>query len=191
MTFVNRRRFTKQQFELKRSTLKVDISDLFERTEYEISYENIDFKKKVQVIFNHGLLVASLFAFAIGLLLAFAPNEEAAFVFFLLGAVCFTLAFTLKKKVVTINAFDGNRIELFFNNRNKDQVVDFADEIIRSSNQHLLRKYGKVDPALPIEPQINNIQFLRDREIISEEEFESLKNQVLGRTNKATIGFGS
>lgn len=191
MTFENRRRFTKQKFELKKSTLKVDIRDLFERTEYEISYEHIDFKKKVQEIFNHGLLVASLFAFAIGLLLVFAPNEEAAFVFFLVGTICFTSAFILKKKVVTINAFDGNKIELFFNNSNKDYVIEFADEIIQSSNQHLLRKYGKVDPALPIEQQINNIQFLRDREVITEEEFESLKNQLLGRTNKVTIGFGS
>lgn len=191
MTFENRRRFTKQVFELKKSTLKVDIRDLFERTEYEISYEHVDFKKKIQVIFNHGLLVASFFAFAIGLLLAFAPNEEAAFVFFLVSAVCFISAFILKKMVVTINTFDGNKIELFFNNRNKDHVVDFADEIIRNSNQYLLRKYGKVDPAFPIEPQLNSIQFLRDREIITDEEFESLKSQLLGRTNKATIGFSS
>ena len=69
-------------------------------------------------------------------------------------------------------------------------MISYADQIIEASNGYLLRKYGKVDPSLPIEPQINSIQFLRDREIISEEEYESLKNQVLGRTNKTAIGFG-
>lgn len=190
MNFENRRNFTRQNFELKKSTLKVDVKNLFDQTEYEISLEHIDYKRKVQVIFNHGLLVASFFALAIGLLLMFAPNEEAAIVFFSVAVVCFTSAFFLKRRVVTIHALDGNKIELFFNNRNKDQVVAYADQIIESSNKYLLRKYGKIDPALPIEPQINNIQFLRDREIITEEEYEALKNQLLGRTNKATIGFG-
>lgn len=190
MTFENRRYFTKQKFDLKKSTLKVDVKTLFDYTEYEISYEHIDFKRKIQIIFNHGLFVSSLFAFAIGLLLAFAPNEQAAFIFFFVGAICFTLAFFLKKKVVSINVLDGTKIELFFNSNNKAAVVAFADEIIQSSNKHLLRKFGKIDKALPIEPQINNIQFLRDREIITEEEYESMKNQLLGRTNKTNIGFG-
>ena len=44
---------------------------------------------------------------------------------------------------------------------------------------------------LPIEPQLNGIQFLRNRDIISEEDYESLKNKLLGRSNKAYIGFGN
>jgi hypothetical protein len=70
----------------------------------------------------------------------------------------------LKKRVITINSYDGNKIELFFNRSNKEAVIDLADEIIQSANKHFLRKYGKKDPALPIDPQINNLQFLRDRE---------------------------
>jgi uncharacterized membrane protein (Fun14 family) len=189
MIFENRRYFKIQKFELKKSIMKVNLKTLFDRAEYDISYEHIDYKKKIEVIFNHGLFVSSFFAFAIGIIAAFAQNEQAALVFFLIGAVCFTLAFFLKKRVVTINVLDGTKIELYFNSRNKDAVVAFADEIIQSSNKHLLHKYGKVDKALPIDPQINSIQFLRDREIITEEEYESLKDQLLGRTNKANIGF--
>jgi hypothetical protein len=190
MTFENRRLFKRQYFQLEMSTLKVEIRNLFDQVEYQISLEHIDYKRRVEVIFNHGLFVASLFALVIGLLLEFAPNEEAALVFFLVAAVCFTAAFLLKKRVVTINSLDGNKIELYFNNRNKHLVVSYADQIVAASNAFLLHKYGKVDPALPIEPQINSIQFLRDREIISEAEYEGLKNQLLGKTNKTTIGFG-
>ncbi|MBO9684049.1 MAG: hypothetical protein J7502_15520, partial [Flavisolibacter sp.] len=74
MTFENKRNFTRQHFELKKSSLKVDVRTLFDRTEYEVSYEHIDYKRKIQVIFNHGLLVSSIFAFAIGLLLALASS---------------------------------------------------------------------------------------------------------------------
>lgn len=190
MTFENRRYLTKQQFEIGKSALKVDISSLFDRTEYEVSLEQIDFKRRVQVLFPHGLFVSGLFTLAVGLLLFFAESEGAAFVFFLVTCFCFTLPFFLKKKVVTVNVFDGSTLELFFNKRNKQEVIAFADQIIAASNHYLLRKYGKIDPALPIEPQINNVQFLRNREIITEEEYESLKNQLLGRTNKTTIGFG-
>lgn len=190
MTFENRRYFTRQNFELKITSLKVDVKTLFDRTEYDISYEHIDHRRKIQVIFNQGLFVSGIFAFAIGVLFALAANEEAAFVFFVVSAICFTSAFFLKKRVVTINTYDGNKIELFFNRSNKETVVDLADEIIQSANKHLLRKYSKIDPALPIEPQINNIQFLRDREIITEGEYEAMKNQLLGRSTKTTIGFG-
>ena len=110
MTFENKRLFKRQHFELGKSNLRIEIKNLFDQLEYQISLEHIDYKRKVEVIFNHGLFVASLFSLAIGLLLEFAPNEEAAFVFFLVAVVCFAAAFLLKKRVVTINSLDGNRI---------------------------------------------------------------------------------
>jgi hypothetical protein len=42
---------------------------------------------------------------------------------------------------------------------------------------------------LPIEPQLNRLQFLRNREVISEEEYDKLKDQLLGKDIKNGIGF--
>jgi hypothetical protein len=68
-------------------------------------------------------------------------------------------------------------------------VIDYANQIIDAANNYLLKKFSKIDRSLAIEPQIENIQFLLNREIITEEKFETLKNQLLGRENKSSIGF--
>ena len=45
-------------------------------------------------------------------------------------------------------------------------------------------------PLLPIDNQLQNLIFLRDRDLLSEEKFEHLKNQLPGRDNKSNIGYG-
>ena len=69
-------------------------------------------------------------------------------------------------------------------------MLEFSNRIIEASNKFLLNKYGKIDKALPIEGQLSKLEFLRDRDILNEDEFENLKNQLLGRENKGSIGFG-
>jgi hypothetical protein len=56
MIFKKRRYFTKQTFEIKKSSLKVEVKGLFDAIEYEISHEQIDNKKTVQTSINHGFL---------------------------------------------------------------------------------------------------------------------------------------
>ena len=190
MIFENRRYFTKQIFEIKKSGLNVEIKSLFDSVEYEISHEQIDNKKKVQISINHGLLITGIFFFVFGVLFLLGTNDELTGVFVSISLLCAALAFISRKKVVIISLYDGNKIQLYFTKQNRQGVIDFANQIIEASNKYLLTKYGRIDPALPTDPQIQNIQFLRNREIISEEDYESLKNQLLGRNNKSSIGFG-
>ena len=190
MLFENRRYFTKQTFEIKKSGLNVEIKSLFDAVEYEVAHEQIDNKKRTQSSINHGLLVISIFFLVFGLLFLLGTNDELTAIFILLSFLCGVLAFISRKRVVILNSYDGNQIQLYFTRQNKQRVIDFADEIIGASDKYLLNKYTRIDPALPIEPQIHSIQFLRNREIISEDDYESLKNQLLGRSNKSSIGFG-
>lgn len=191
MIFNNRRYFTKQIFEIQHSCLNVDKKTLFEAIEYDISFEQIDHKKKVQILFNHGWLVTGVFFSALGFLFQIGPNEGLSLSCFFIALIFTIMAFSLKKKVITIAVYDGSNIELYFTDQNKEEVLDFALQIINAANQHLLKKYGKVDLALPIEQQLHHIQFLRNREVITEEEYDALKNQLLGRKEKASIGFGN
>ena len=85
--------------------------------------------------------------------------------------------------------FDGNTIELYFNDEHKEEILQFADQIIKSVNLLLLNKYGKIDKDLPIANQLSSLDILRNREIITEEEFDSLKDQLFGRNSKSRIGF--
>jgi len=125
----------------------------------------------------------------IGLLFQFGSNTGLSITLLTAAAFILALALITKKKTVTIPTYDGDKIEIFFDKRNKHEVMEFSTRIIEASNSFLLNKYGKIDKALPLEGQLSNLNFLRDRDIITDEEFENLKNQLLGRENKGSLGF--
>jgi hypothetical protein len=190
MIFNNRRNFTRQKFQLKRTSLGISRKNLFDEVEYEISLEQISNKKKVEILTGN-LFFIGIFLFAFGLCFVFGGIIEAAAILTLIAAVLVVAALINKKKVVTITTYEGDDIVLYFNSKNKQEVIEFSKRIIESSNNFLLNKYNKIDRDLPLEPQFNNIEFLRNREIITEEQYETLKNQLLGRENKSLIGFGA
>jgi hypothetical protein len=190
MTFNNNRRFTRQTFDILGSSLKIDQKGLLDQIEYEIPFDNIHNKKKIQTQINNNLVITGLFFFAFSFLFLLGTAEELTAIFLSIGVTFVLIAFINRKKTVTIATYSGGDIILYFNNKTKGEVVEFADMIIDASNNYLMKKYGKIDRALPVEQQIDNLQFLRNREIITENHYEILKNELLGREGKSAIGFG-
>jgi len=172
-----------------RNSLKVETSSLLDSSEYEIPFEHIHNKKRIQTTTNDNLLVISFFLLVIGLLFQLGPNIEVSITALIAAAVFLAWALITRQKTFTIPTYDGNKIELFFNNNNKQKILDFSNKIIEASNSFLLNKYGKIDKALPFDGQLNNLNFLRDRDIITDAEYDNLKNQLLGRENKGSLGF--
>ena len=157
--------------------------------EYEVPFENIHNKKRIQTNTNDNLLVIAFFLLVIGLLFLLGSNTEISLVALIGGTFFLALALITRKKTVTILTYDGNNIELPFNRKNKPEVLEFSNKIIEASNHFLLNKYSKIDKSLPVEGQLSKLEYLRDREILTDEEFENLKNQLLGKDNKGSIGF--
>lgn len=190
MKLQTRRFFKKQEIEILRTSLKIEKKSLLDYEEFEIPFENIHNKKKVQSKTNDNLVVISLALLVIALLFfVFSSETDLSTFLFICGTFFFVIAFISRKKTITIPAYDGNKIEIPFNNRNKPDVLEFANKIIEASNSFLLNKYCKIDKALPLEGQISKLEFLRDREILSDEEYDNLKNQLLGRENRGHLGF--
>lgn len=189
MIFYNKHYLTKQNFEIKNSSIKIERKHMFEAVEYEMPFDVVTNKTTTQTIINNNMIVLGLFIFGISLLFLFGTNSDFTFILMFISFLLIIISFLNRKKVITIVTMDGNNIELYFTASNKDEVSAYAKEIINAANHFLLKKYSKIDKALPIDPQIENIQYLLSREIISEEQFESLKNQLLG-TEKRSIGFG-
>ena len=190
MTFYNKRYLTRQSFEIKKSSLKIERKNMFNSIEYEIPFDHIGNKIKTETIINNNLIIVGIFFFVFSFLFQLGVNEELTIIFLVIGLVFIILPFINEKKVVSISTIDGQNIELYFSSINKQEVTHYANEIISASENYLLKKYSKVDRTLPIEPQLENIQYLLNREIITEEKFESLKTQLLGTENKKSIGFG-
>lgn len=189
MTLENKRFFAKQLFHLSEKSLKVYRSGIFDSSEFEVSLENIHNKKRIQTVTNNNFLFLFFALMLVGVIFLITLSIDFGIGLMILGAVFFILALTTRRRTVLIPTYEDYTIELFYKKSNKGSVLDFADKIIVNANRLLLRKYGTIDKALPIESQLNNLNFLVDRDIITIEEFQTLKDQLLGRNNKNTVGF--
>ncbi len=185
--FTNDKIIDKQSFELLKSGVKICKKTFFDTIEYEIPYEHLGNKKTVTSSVNHGTLFIAFFFLVVGLLYSFG-NSAAPFFFFTGSIIMGAFAFASRKKVITIACFGNTNIVLFYRNSNEMEIRELADTLIDSANQFLLNKHSKIDRNLPIENQLNSIQFLLEREIIDEAKFEELKNQLFGKENKS-IGY--
>lgn len=184
------RRFSKIVFlQLLKNEIHVKQVSLFESKEFDISYEHIEPKKTVETKISFGLIVIFSLLTLTGILYFAWSNIDISQGFFICALLVFLIALVTKLRVVTIRTYIGYNIEIYFSRKNKDQVLAFADAIIVSANNYILTKFTKIDKDLPIEKQLSNLDYLKDKELITDETFEQLKDQLLGRDNKKSIGY--
>ncbi|HEX7584854.1 MAG TPA: hypothetical protein VF373_09220 [Prolixibacteraceae bacterium] len=81
----------------------------------------------------------------------------------------------LKKEIHLV----GGAVNLTFfkNSPSPEEVNTFISEIIRLSKQQLLNKYAKIDAELPEETMFTQLNWLKNRDILTEKEYEELKNE--------------
>lgn len=189
MVFHNRRYFAQQKFEITRDALKIEQKNLFEEKEFEIPLEMIGKTISRETIFNSNLFMVGFFFLGVTLLFLFGIYSEISLIFGFFSLLFFVIPFLSRKRVVRIDISYSTALEIFYHKQNKDQVYAFATEVVKASNEYLLKKYSKIDRQLPIEPQLEKIQFLLQRDIINDEAFTALKDELLGNI-KPGIGFG-
>lgn len=63
MVFFNRRYLIRQNFEIKKSSLKVERKNMFDSVEYEIPFDHLNSKIKTQTIVNNNILLVGVFFF--------------------------------------------------------------------------------------------------------------------------------
>jgi hypothetical protein len=105
-------------------------------------------------------------------------------------AVAFAFfAYLGKKDQILIPTLNNGLIEIFNERPTKDATDKFISTLNEKINSYLIKKYASIDKDLPIEPQLSQLMWLREREILKEEEFENLKLQLLGKKESSPIGF--
>lgn len=89
--------------------------------------------------------------------------------------IALSLLSPLKKEIHLVG---GNvNLTFFKENPSPEEVKTFINEIIRLSKQQLLNKYAKIDAELPEETVYTQLNWLKNRDLITEEEYTELKNE--------------
>ncbi len=79
-------------------------------------------------------------------------------------------------------------IELYDDNPSRIEMKEFLDQLKKSASDYLKFKYATIDRDLPVEGQIQNLNWLKSRNILTEEEYEQIKLKLTG-TRSEIKGF--
>ena len=71
----------------------------------------------------------------------------------------------------------ATNLTFFKDSPSMEEVSAFISEIIRLSKQQLLNKYAKIDAELPEETMFTQLNWLKNRDLLTEEEYQRLKNE--------------
>jgi hypothetical protein len=168
----------------------------FNYDEFQIDFDQFTTKKTIRREVNHGILflvatfsLVTFFNFINGI-----GNPTKSFgsaIIFLIITLFFSMiSYLSRKQVVSLLTFYNQQtLELPYSKKNEQEVREFADGIIEKTKEFLISKYANVDKDLPRESQLENLISLKDRSIITEREFERLKNMLLDKDPEKKIGF--
>lgn len=106
--------------------------------------------------------------------------EPAAEIFWLsFGVVCYLIYVMTYRDFLYLWCYDKTVI-IFFNNKPSSEAVKaFINNILEKRKQYLRAKYAKVDLDYNKESQMRTFKNLLDEEIISEDEFDDLKKDLI------------
>ncbi|EAR00003.1 hypothetical protein FB2170_01477 [Maribacter sp. HTCC2170] len=183
---------------MNKGELNIKSSDLTSSEELNISYEEIDTSKLVyqKQTDNIMLIITIIFGgfFTINL---FNPDNYKDDGWFGVGLFLFMvtlfsamITYVKSKNLVLIPTMNNGYIEILKAKPNQKQFDEFLSELTIRITTYLKSKYGTLDFDLPTEPQLMNLSWLKDREIITLDEFENLKKQLInnGKGN-SPVGF--
>ncbi len=193
---IQKRKFTKKIFKLKKDEIKVYESDLSEDREYSVDYLQLGvktFRNNARDI-NWQLVMFSVFLSQFGMLI-YAIRVEWTLLYLLAFSIIGAIALGLfieskmgsKKRTILLS---GGKVDLeFFQNKPTPlEAEDFIDETISRIKKAYRAEYLKWEKSDTIEYKKERIEWLKKMRIISEEEMNELIHDVETKTFKP-IGF--
>lgn len=182
--------YKSQKIEILSNRLFITRKNWFKHLEYEISFDNIETIKTVRRELNRDLIAAGFFLFFIGVAINVGGGTIIFAFISIISILLILIGLITKKGTITINVYTGDPIILDFKKHNENQIRDFADTIIDKTKSYLITKYSRIDKDLPIDNQLNSIEYLRSNDLIDETKFVELKNILLGKNSeKKPTGF--
>lgn len=100
------------------------------------------------------------------------------------------ITYVKSKNITLIPTQSNGHLEVFRNRPSSEEHDSFISELSKRVALFLRTKYGKIDFDMPVEPQLVNFAWLKDRDVISQDEFDRLKSSLIGKSNSHnSVGF--
>ena len=93
-----------------------------------------------------------------------------------------------RKHMLYITTFSGYLIGFYDKNPSEEAIEEFLEILKTKTFAYLKEKYAIIDKDLPVEKQIENLNFLKERNVITEKEYEALIEK-LKKNNIDVKGF--
>ena len=192
-----RRILTKRCFEITHNSLKFSVKRPFKYYEEELSFGEIGKKVFKKKSFNR-FAITGIFISSFGLIATLVGNLsgdktikfEDIFFYVLLTAIVLALLLFTRTNTTNLMLVDKRYVAFYSNSPDNETVKRFIDLIFSDQKKYMLNKYAKREQFLPLERLMEQIVWLKDRNIIDEPEFEKLKTDLFPITsNSSAIGF--
>ncbi len=177
----------RREFELIGNKLYIKTKSMGERNEYSIDVEYLGHERFLKTHSPVGPRIVGLFFYAFMILVIIGAFMDGSWdegytygtliLGILVGGGIGSLAFFAKMRDELHLVGGSAQVMFLLNSPSKKEMDEFVEEIILRSRKVLLEKYSKIDPDLPEETQINNLYWLKERGLISEEKYEDLKQE--------------
>lgn len=184
-----------KEFELTDKIIKIKSTSAFgEMKEWSV---NLEFLGDSKFYESHSRKGPKFLAFIFGVFMIFVTiaffvdDDKAQNVWVLLGVyalfggmIALLLFSPMKNGLHLIGG--SNQISFFKDNPSQQEVETFVDEVILRTRKILIDKYGRIDPDLPEDTQMNQLNYLKNRDLLSEDVYEQLKHDY--KTQKIIRG---
>jgi hypothetical protein len=181
--FTQGRLLNSRHYVLERNGVAVKTSSLLNSHSFHVPFENIPPRpQEITTSPRKWLMAAILFTLISVIALPVLLREGATGVsglsgFWLWGvvAVFCWIGFFMKRESLLIYAQGQNALILYGDRPSPEEVKAFVRKMFEVRNKFLREKYGRFGPAEPLSERLSRLDFLRDQEVLSEEEYQFMR----------------
>lgn len=189
MKFSQKQRSKRCEFELKEDSISVKLKTISATKEWDVKLEalgdqtvTIRNTRKLAIFFSIFSALFGIYIIVINLSgIKHTLEPEVAItiglIYMLIGWIL-----SLIPSTRTITIVGGQQsLSFFLDSPSEEEVRKFIELIITRSKEVILEKYGMIDPDLPEEKMMNQLNWLRNQNIITESKYQDLKTEYKTR----------
>lgn len=193
---IQNRFFTTFEYSILDNKLNCKERSFGNEKEVNIIFENISSTKKTQknssILIIIGAFVSSLITISAIFLAESLRNALwGGFFWAFITVALFVYYFVSKTNLWVISLYDGGVIYFHKGIPNEIEVSNFIDELFNSRNNYLKERYSNIDRNLNYDDQFSKIEWLKNIEAISNNEYSELleKLRLIADPAKKRVGF--